>query len=63
MLNLTQKYLDFIRRKVLKKWLSKYKYLTVLGERFIDGFYILIFEVDDIQETIEELNKKCEDLF
>lgn len=60
---LYEKYLYFIRLKVEKKWLSKFKYLTVLGEGFINGFYILIFEVDDRLETIEELNKKCKDLF
>jgi hypothetical protein len=44
-----------MRRKVNEKYLSKYKYVTVLAERFISGYYFLVFEVDIDREVLEEL--------
>lgn len=53
MIDFNKLYHDFMRRKVDTKWLSKYKYLTVLGENFIDRYYILVLEIDDMKEVLD----------
>lgn len=45
-INLKRIYQIFMRKYVDKKYLQKHPKVKVLGENFLDGYYIVIFEVD-----------------
>lgn len=41
-----KKYIDFLRQFVDKKYLEPIENLTILADRLLNGYYIVIFEVD-----------------
>ena len=50
-MNIKQKYRNFLRQLVDKKYLENYKNVTVIGENLINGYYIVIFETEiDLKE-------------
>ncbi len=51
-----EKYQNFLRQFVDKKYLQKYEIVTVLGDKILNGYYIVIFEVqEDFTKIFEEL--------
>ncbi len=43
-MSIRQKYRNFLRKLIDTKYLQRFKNVTVLGERLINGYYIVIFE-------------------
>lgn len=63
MRNLKKLYQDFMRRRVDEKWLAQYNYVTVLGERFLNGSYVVVFEVDEIKELHYRMHELWKDMY
>lgn len=63
MRNLKQLYQEFMRRRVDEKWLAQYNYVTVLGERFLNGSYVVVFEVDEIKELHYRMHELWKDMY
>ena len=53
-MNIRQKYRNFLRQLINKKYLNNFKSLKVLGESLINGFYFVVIEVIE-QETLEDI--------
>lgn len=53
-MNIRQKYRNFLRQLINKKYLNKFKSVKVLGENLINGFYFVVIEVIE-QETLEDI--------
>ena len=51
---LKQKYRNFLRQLINKKYLNNFKSVKVLGENLINGFYFEVIEVIE-QETLEDI--------
>lgn len=53
-MNIRQKYRNFLRQLINKKYLNNFKSVKVLGENLINGFYFVVIEVIE-QETLEDI--------
>lgn len=54
-MNLKQKYQYFLREYVDKKWLQEYSCVKVLADKILDGYYVVIFDVDDAGDIIKHV--------
>jgi len=46
-MNLKQIYQKFLREHLDEKWLKNYSNVKILADSLLNGYYILIFEVDN----------------
>ena len=57
-MGIREKYRNFLRQLVDRKYLEKFKNVTVLGENLLNGYYIVIFETDIDLKEIFKCTKK-----
>ena len=57
-MGIREKYRNFLRQLVDRKYLEKFQNVTVLGENLLNGYYIVIFETDIDLKEIFKCTKK-----